>query len=301
MTRTTAEVIAAYRPRTLAPEAAAFARRAAATLPATPMRAKALLFAAGRLGSFALLVGLPLDETLFATAVIERFITTATGSPGTRRTLRTNLRALGRANEVAPSPAALCRERAKPPYSDAEIASYLALADAQPTALRRQRATALVSLGAGAGLVGAELRSVRGSDICSRSGGVVVTVAGKRARFVPVRAQFGERLVAAASFFGPRPVVAGPNPDSHNVTSPLIGSLSGGTDLPRLEASRLRSSYLETSRLRSSYLVAIAEEIRLRAFMDAAGITSSQRLGDLVSHLPPLEESKAVALLGGRR
>jgi hypothetical protein len=35
--------------------------------------------------------------------------------------------------------------------------------------------------------------------------------------------------------------------------------------------------------------------------MDAAGITCSQRLGDLVASLPSASEEKAVALLGAKR
>ena len=50
---------------------------------------------------------------------------------------------------LRPAPMALSRERAKAPYSAAEIASYLALVDAQPTSMRRHRASALVCLGAG--------------------------------------------------------------------------------------------------------------------------------------------------------
>jgi integrase len=293
MTRTAAETIAAYRPSSLSAEAAAYARSVVtAAAPAAPMRAKALLFAAGTLASFALRVGLPLDETLLATAVIERFIATvAPGGPATRRTLRTNLRALRRALAVAPGTATLSRERAKAPYSPSEIASYLALCDAQPTALRRQRASALVCLGAGAGLVGGELRGVVGGDVVRRSGGVLVLVAGRRPRAVPVLLPFHGRLVQAACFFGPRHLVAGTNTDSHNVTNPLIRSLSGGHDLPRLE----------TARLRSTYLASMAETIGLKAFMDAAGITCSQRLGDLLADLPPLEEAQAVALLGAGR
>jgi len=44
----------------------------------------------------------------------------------------------------------------------------------------------------------------------------------------------------------------------------------------------------------------MAETIGLRVFMDAAGITCSQRLGDLVAGLLPPSEEEAVALLGGR-
>jgi len=52
-----------------------------------------------------------------------------------------------------PADAALPREHAKAPYSAAEIAGFLALAGAQPTAARRARAVGLVCLGAGAGLI----------------------------------------------------------------------------------------------------------------------------------------------------
>ena len=296
VTTTVGAAIANYRPVSLGAEAACFARRVVAiAAPTSPERAKALLFAAGRLACFAGSVGLALEpEAVLDDSTIERFVSSHHGgSPPTRRTLRTNLRFLARVVLATrpPPPVPLSRERAKAPYSAAEIAAYLALCDAQPTALRRQRSAALVCLGAGAGLIGAELRYVRGSDVVRRSGGVVVEVTAKRARSVPVRSFFGERLLVAGGFFGPRFVVAGHNPDSHNVTNPLIRSLSGGTDLPRLE----------TSRLRSTYLVASAEAIGLRAFMDAAGITCSQRLGDLVSHLPRPSEPQAVALLGARR
>ena len=120
---------------------------------------------------------------------------------------------------------------------------------------------------------------------------MLVEVSGKRARPVPVRSCFADRLLAARSFFGPNHLVSGTNPDSHNVTNPLLRSLSGGGDLPRLEPSRLRSTYLS----------ATAEAIGLRAFMDAAGITCTQRLGDLVALLAPPGEEEAVTLLGGRR
>jgi hypothetical protein len=53
---------------------------------------------------------------------------------------------------------------------------------------------------------------------------------------------------------------------------------------------------IDLSRLRSSFLVAIAAEIGLRAFMDAAGISCSQRLGDLVAKMASPSEEQAVAL-----
>src|SRR5215468_5434427 len=117
-------------------------------------------------------------------------------SPATRRTLRTNLRALARcvARYPEPAPVPLVRERAKRPYSQVEVAGYLLLADAQSTRARRIRAGALVCLGAGAGIIAGELRHVRGSDVVERSGGVIVTIGGARSRSVPVLERYHERL-----------------------------------------------------------------------------------------------------------
>ncbi len=292
----TVATIAAWSPRRHGEVVCGFARTVvAAADPSSPQRARALLFAAGKLAEFACSVGLELDaKSVLHPSVIERFCSLAkAGSTPTRRTLRSNLRHLARhaVANAAPGPASMPRDRAKAPYASRELAGYLALADAQPTMLRRARANALICLGAGAGLIGAELRGVRGSDVVRRSGGVLVLVGGRRPRAVPVLADYHERLCQAASFLSDRFLVAGRDPNSHNVTNPLIRSLSGGLDLPRLEPARLRSSYL----------VAMAEAIGLRAFMDAAGITCSQRLGDLVGHLEATPEEAAVALLGASR
>jgi hypothetical protein len=165
--------------------AAAFARDVVARAgPERRDRAKGLLYAAARLAEWALAAGLdPAAEVLLHPSVIERFAAHSPGlSPPARRTLRTNLRFLGRrvAPQLNPADAPLPRERAKAPYSSAEIAGFLALAAAQPTVGRRMRAAALVCLGAGAGLAGADLREVRGTDVTRRSGGVIAVVRGPR-------------------------------------------------------------------------------------------------------------------------
>jgi hypothetical protein len=292
-----AAVIAGWASRSLSEGAAGFVRGVVArAVPATPARAKAWLFAAAKLAGFGERVGLELSAgVLLHPAVIERFVLTgaSTVSPATRRTLRTNLRALARAIEAHPEPApvALPRERAKRPYCEVEIDGYLALAAAQSTVSRRMRATALICLGAGAGLIGSELRHLRGMDVVARSGGLLVMVGGRRARAVPVLARFHEPLERSAAFAAERYLVGGRSPDRHNLSDVLTVALCQDAGLPRLQAGRLRATWL----------VACAEVIGLRAFMHAAGITCSQRLGDLVSHLPAVEEQEAVALLGGAR
>ncbi len=287
--------VAAWRPRCVGPEVACFARTVVSrAAPSSVERAKALLWSVSQLGSFAQSVGLGLSPEVVCTeAVIERFVARRAGcyAPATVRTLRTNLRAVARAlGPGGPSPARLGRQRSKRPYGASEIAGFLALADAQPTEARRQRANGIIGLGAGAGLTGADLRAVRGCDVVWRSGGVVVEVSARRARVVPVLATFSARVVVAARFAGSGFIVGGVEPSRRNVTSGLIASLSGGTGLPRLELPRLRATWLAT----------VGALIGLPTFLAAAGITCSQRLGDVVGSLSPADEEEAVALLGAR-
>jgi integrase len=288
--------IARWRPSSVSPQAAEFARDVITALaPGGQERAKNLLWAAAKLADYAVPLGLdPVPEVLLHPSVIERFACCAPGLSGVaRRTLRTNLRFVARrvVPQLAPADAPLPRERAKKPYSMAEIAGYLALADAQPALARRMRAAGLVCLGAGAGLIRADLRAVRGTDVICRSGGVVVTVRGARPRVVPVLSRYHGRLLAAAVFAGTAPVCGGTDPGRRNITTPLARSLSGGAGLPRLD----------TSRLRATWLAEVAELPGLAAFMHAAGITCSQRLGDLLASLEPAAEAEAVRLPGAAR
>jgi hypothetical protein len=291
-----AAYIARWRPSSVPPPAAAFARDViTAAGPKGQERAKNLLWAAGKLADWAIGLGLePVPEVLLHPSVAERFTRCAPGlSPVARRTLRANLRFTGRrvVPQLYPADVPLPRERSKQPYGPAQIDGYLALADAQPTAERRMRTAGLVCLGAGAGLIRGDLREVRGTDVACRAGGVLVAVRGARPRTVPVLARYHARLLAAARFAGSGLVCGGTDPGRRNLANPLIRALDGGTGLPRLD----------TSRLRATWLAGCAELLGLATFMHAAGISCSQRLGDLVAGLEPAGEAGAVRLLGARR
>jgi integrase len=288
--------VACWQPVSVPPQAARFARSVVQqAAPLTRARANALLWAAARLAAFGMPLGLEaVPEVLLHPSVIERFAASAPGLSGSaRRTLRTNLRFIARrvVPALAPADTPLPRERAKAPYRPAEIAGYLALADAQPTVPRRMRAAGLVCLGAGAGLTGADLRGVRGGDVACRSGGVIVDVRGARPRAVPVLSRYHGILLASAAFAGSGLVTGGTSAVRKNITAPLTRSPAGGTGLPRLQASRLRPAWLADC----------ARLLGLATFMHAAGITCSQRLGDLLTTLDPADEATAVALLGATR
>ena len=118
---------------------------------------------------------------------------------------------------------------------------------------------------------------------------MVVTVRGARPRTVPVLARYHARLLAAAAFAGTGLITGGRDPGRRTITTQLASALAGGTGLPRLEVSRLRTTWLAE----------VAQHLGLATFMHAAGITCSQRLGDIIATLDPGGEEHAVALLGG--
>ena len=105
---------------------------------------------------------------------------------------------------------------------------------------------------------------------------------------MPVLARYHCPLLAAARFAGNALICGGSDPGRRNLTSPLIAAQDGGTGLPRLD----------TSRLRATWLAEVAELLGLATFMHAAGISCSQRLGDLIAGLEPAGEADAVRLLG---
>ena len=287
-------VIAAWKARGVGPEAAAFARAVVArAAPSGAARARSLLWACSRLAAWGASVGLePVGEVLLHPSVIERYVGVGmAGRPEpARRTVRTNLRFVARRAGVGqpPLPRSLRRNRAKAPYSPAQVAGWLALAATQPTPARRHCFGGLLCLGLGAGLEGGELRGVRGSDVVVRNGGVVVVVGGRRARVVPVAAPYQETLLASARFAGDGFVCGGTSPGRKNVTTDLVTRVSRTTDLGRLDVGRLRSTWLAT------HLVGLG----LGALFQAAGVVCSQRLGDLAAQLPRADEATLVSVLG---
>jgi len=288
-------VVAGYTAQGLPGAASQFARAAvAAAAPAGPARARSLLWACSRLAAWGLACGLePRAEVLLHPSTIERYVTAGMrGSPlGRRRTVRADLRFVAR--RAVPSllgaePAALARSGAKPPYTPAEVAAWFAHAAAQPTRARRERLTALLCLGLGAGLERGELRGVRGTDVEHRAGGLVVAVHGERARRVPVLARYQAPLAASAAFAGGRFMCGGVSPTRKNVTSRLVGRAAGGVGLGRLD----------TGRLRATWLAAHLEHLGVAALFAAAGVRSGQRIAELAARLAPPDDTALVATLG---
>src|ERR1700688_3136391 len=121
-----AAYIGRWKPSSVSAEGAAFARDVITrTGPQGRDRAKSLLWAAGKLAGYALPLGLEaVPEVLLHPSTAERFTRCAPGLSGVaRRTLRTNLRFIGRqvVPQLYPADLPLPPERSKQPYSPQEI------------------------------------------------------------------------------------------------------------------------------------------------------------------------------------
>lgn len=216
-------------------------------------------------------------------------------SATTRSTIRARLRHVAAANAVPgnrPAPPALPRGRIRPPYTAAQIRSYLQLARTQRDPDRRRRLTGLVTAGAGAGCAPEDFRNLRGGDITREGSTVWVRVTGNRPRRVPVIAALADPLMWAAQRSGDRLLVGGIKPNRRSVTTTLLHRIDGGLDLPALEPGRLRSTWL------AYHLVA---GVRLDVVMAAAGLSTPTTIVDLVALLPAPSPDAWQALVDGTR
>src|SRR4029077_5308502 len=108
---------------------------------------------------------------------------------------------------------------------------------------------------------------------------------------------------AAARFAGAGLICGGADPGRRNITNPLIIALDGGSGLPRLGPAPPGAALprRDTSLLRATWLAEVAELLGLATFMRAAGISCSQRLGDLVAGLESAGGGGAGPRAGGGR
>ena len=291
-----AAAIRAYAPASLSPAAAAFARAAAArAAPQTRERAKALLYAAGRLAAFGESVGMELcAEALLAEATIERFV-----AHGLRGGLG------GDAAHAEDQPAGA---GPRPSGRSAARPGAAAPRARQGPLLRRRRSTATCASrrpahrGAADARHGARLPGGRGGPRRGRA------APPARARREAALGRARGRGLGTQGAGGAGARRASRRPWRRPPASPGGATCSaGGSPAGATSATRWGRRSAPTPRCRAwrpggcgrPGFASARSRSGLRAFMEAAGMRCSQRLGDLVAELPEVDERAAVALLGG--
>jgi integrase len=176
--------------------------------------------------------------------------------------------------------------KAPPPYSPAERAGLAAAARAQPDAVKRSSALAMVVFGIGAGLRPGELAALHGSDVTCGGGQAVVHVTVAPGRAVPVAPGYAGRAAELACragggfIFRPGPADRG----YKNFVNDLAASLARDLDAPRLSVSRCRSSFICDH---------LAAGTPLHELLAITGITGAESLARYARHVPGVSASKA--------
>lgn len=254
------------------------------------MRQDQVALATGRLARFAETVGWPAEPGVLADArVIEAFC--AHGLPGrtsaTKGTYRSVLRAWagqadgGRARRGPGYPGA----PAPAPFTPAERAELWAIAAAQPPG-RRDSALVLTACGLGAGVTAGELMRLRGTDVhTDEHGGVVLAVAGRRPRTVPVTGPYPTVLTRAAARAGAgllfRPAAAARG--YKNAVCNFVDTLMADPAAPRFILGRARSSFV------CDHIAAHTPVARLLAI---TGIAEAGSLARYAAHIQGAPGSK---------
>lgn len=273
-------------------EVTAFARLVVAQAgPASVLAAGRFLSHVAGLAGWALRVGMPLETGhLLHPDTIERYAASIRCRGA--RNARTALRRVGESvnpQAFPPSPAPLGGAGVDLPYSDAEIAGYLALAATQPTLLRRMRLTAIICLSAGAGVTAPEMLPLQATDLqLLDTGALVVQIRGRYSRAIPVSPRFRDPLLTVVVWADGGRIFSS---DSLTVIRNTTAQLVGGGDLPRVNLRRLRNTWL------AAHLRAIG----FAELLAAAGLRSSETIFALAALEPQPTAEQIINTLSGRR
>ena len=217
---------------------------------------------------------------LFDHALIEEWVRTALADldDTTRTTRRSRLRSL--ASHINPGPTApraskpIARKAVRPPYEDYEVATIIRLANCQPTSGMRRQLCAMVGLGLGAGLDSSDLKPLINSHIEDRGvAGIWINVPTPRPRVVVVRRGYEDLVRIGLEGLSRNALVFGVKLDRRNVTANIVFNAIALGNAPRIEQSRLRSTWL---------VELMNARIPLSVLMRAAGLRGARTLTDLL-------------------
>jgi hypothetical protein len=200
-------------------------------------------------------------------------------NPATRRS---HLRSLARDANPAGMPVApmsYSHAVVRAPYTAAETAAIERIALHQPTTVQRRGMCAVVGLGLGAGLDSPDLRYLHGGDLDDRGDrdGIWVEVPGPRPRVVPVRRRWEPLVRIGVDGVSRDALVIGRETGRRNVAAKIIEKATIlGTDPPKIEPSRMRTTWLADL---------LTSNVPLQVVMAVSGLTTARSIVEILDHL----------------
>ncbi len=221
----------------------------------------------------------------------------APASAGNRRSQLLRMAEILLPNQPAIPMPALPAAEPQPPYSAAEITQLRSWARGQRTNYAQRNCEILLALGLGAGLLAADVRSLRVRHVLEDDNGVLLRVPGTKARSVPVLREWediftsgmGSRDNRDGYLFRPRRT---------KFNSNLIGNFVDKTDISNVRPN--------LQRMRTTWIVKhLAAATPVQALVAAAGVQSVEAFGrymtfvtgdDLLRHRIALREAQGPKL-----
>jgi hypothetical protein len=206
------------------------------------------------------------------------------GMPGSSRSSRGDRRSRLRslADQVNPDQApvkaqSVARDPLKPPYTAAEMVAVRRAIMVQPTVEITRQLCVCVGCGAGAGIDSPDLKQLLGQHVVDAGDdGIRIDIPGRQARRVWVLRDYETILRRGISGIAAGSPLLGRNPDRKNVAARVFDNATLLGSVPRLEQSRLRTTWLAELMRRPVPLAVICQ---------AAGLRSTRTLFDLLPFL----------------
>lgn len=220
--------------------------------------------------------GLPAElEKVFLPAHVVRYCATALSARAseTRSTRRGYLRRVGRAcTKKAPWPADpkpfASNTVLRPPYSPSEVERLWEVAETQSTDHRRRVATAILTLGLGAGLKPGEMPMVTAAMVGQHPHDPRLVFILLEDRVAPVRHTYAPRLLALCEAHPEGPIIGQHKPTAKDPLSSLRAKVDWPAEVD-FRPSRLRTTWMAD---------VLAQDLRISEFMRIAGTVSSKSL-----------------------
>ena len=178
----------------------------------------------------------------------------------------------------------------RPCYDLVEIELIMEAALHQPSRVTRRKLCAMVGFGAGGGLGASDMRPLDRSHITWENDMFVVEVPGSAPRRTVIRPAFNELIEIGLEGVGKNALVFGSKETRKNVFGNLLANAHLYDDVPKIETSRLRATWLADL---------MHAGVPIDVILGAAGLQSARPLIDLLPYLPARDPDTTDAMLHG--
>ena len=180
------------------------------------------------------------------------------------------------------------------PYNAAEMAAILRIAQVQGDKNLARQVAFILGACRGAGAAATELRDLTGSSIEDLGeGGILITLGrGERQRTIPIRQDWEAIMRRGVVGLKPSSLALGKIQNRRNIASEIFErTVVLGSNAPKLDASRLRTTYIADL---------MSEAIPIQVILHATGLHSARTLTDLAKNFTQDEMNAHFGVLQGR-